>query len=123
MYFVSHVFEKIILQIGKPLDEDYGQTTAVNLTGSEESVAKAKQLIEEFLNSYNHTQRNSAGGGSFDSINRTSKEDEEEDSKPKINWDEVNKLYVSKCVHQHKSMNNVGKEVSIKSCKLCKIEK
>ncbi|KAJ4428936.1 hypothetical protein ANN_25932 [Periplaneta americana] len=83
----------LLFQIGKPNDDDFGQTTSVILSGSDESMAKAKQLIEDLLNNYN--TRNSGGFSNSRSSNGFGAETaDSEPEKPKIiNWAEVNKIY------------------------------
>ncbi|XP_066995104.1 probable ATP-dependent RNA helicase DDX43 isoform X2 [Anabrus simplex] len=78
------------IQIGKPSQDDFGQTTVVRLTGSEECRDKAKQLIEELLSNdgprnYGSDQRNSRGDDEG--------ENGEQIEKQPINWSELNKIY------------------------------
>jgi hypothetical protein len=84
-----------VFQIGVPSDEDFGQTTSVILSGSDESVAKAKQLIEDFLN--NFASRNSGSTSRFGSSGYRTEVVEPEPAKPlTINWAEANRIYVSR---------------------------
>jgi hypothetical protein len=86
-----------VFQIGKPSDEDFGQTTSVILSGSDESVAKAKQLIEDFLNNFNSRSSGSSGSISGGSGGYGTAVSEPEPKKPQIiNWAEVNRKYVSR---------------------------
>jgi hypothetical protein len=84
---------KIIFQIGKPCDEDFGQTTSVILSGSVESVAKAKHLIEDFLNNFG--SRSDGNCGNYSGSGRTETAVVEPEPQ-KINWAEANRIYVSR---------------------------
>ncbi|PSN29920.1 hypothetical protein C0J52_20712 [Blattella germanica] len=100
-------------KIGKPSEEDFGQTTAISLSGSDESQAKAKQMIEDLLNSIN-TRGSYGGGGSggdfrgggggngggsssnnetFNGSSNNVEDEEHSSAKPLINWAELNKKY------------------------------
>ncbi|XP_021914078.1 probable ATP-dependent RNA helicase DDX43 isoform X2 [Zootermopsis nevadensis] len=83
------------IQIGKPSDEDFGQTTSVIVSGSGESVAKAKQLIEDFLNNFNSRSNGSSGNisGSGNGVYGTAVSESEPKKPPVINWAEVNRIY------------------------------
>lgn len=87
-----------MFQIGKPSDEDFGQTTSVIVSGSGESVAKAKQLIEDFLNNFNSRSNGSSGNisGSGNGVYGTAVSESEPKKPPVINWAEVNRIYVSR---------------------------
>ncbi|XP_075222224.1 putative ATP-dependent RNA helicase DDX43 [Lycorma delicatula] len=69
----------------------YGSTTTVSIRGSSDSQSKAKQLIEDTISS--GTSRYQNGYTSSYSDNKTNTFVENEDDKPVIDWDEVNRIY------------------------------
>jgi hypothetical protein len=88
----------MMFQIGKSCDEDFGQTTSVILSGSDGSIAKAKQKIEELLNNFSSGGRssgNSNGSGLGSDYGTTVVEPESQ--KPQvIDWAEANRICVSR---------------------------
>jgi hypothetical protein len=88
-----------VFQIGKPSDEDFGQTTSVILSGCDESVAKAKQLIQDVLNNFSLRSNGSSGStsGYGSSSGCVTAVFEPEPKKSQIiNWAEINRIYVSR---------------------------
>lgn len=77
----------MMFQVGKPCDDDFGQTTSVILSGSVESVAKAKHLIEDFLN--NFSSKSGIGGTETAVV-------EPEPEKPQIDWAKASRIFVSR---------------------------
>jgi hypothetical protein len=82
-----------MFQIGKPCDDDFGQTTSVTLYGSDEAVAKAKHLIEDFLNNFSSKSNGSNCSGSEGTETAVV---EPEPQKPMINWAEASRIFVSR---------------------------
>ena len=85
-----------MFQIGEKCDENFGQTTSIILSGSNEAVSKAKQLIEDFLNSF--VSKSSGNPGNYSCFQRTETAvSEPELKKPEvIDWSDLNRKYVSR---------------------------
>lgn len=83
----------MMFQVGKPCDEDFGQTTSVILSGSVESVAKAKHLIEDFLNNFSSKSNGSNYSGSGGTETAVV---EPEPQKPQIDWAKASRIFVSR---------------------------
>jgi hypothetical protein len=83
----------MIFQIGKPCEDDFGQTTSVILYGSVEAVAKAKHLIEDFLNNFS-SKSNASNGSGYRGTETAVVEPEPQ--KPQINWAEASRIFVSR---------------------------
>ncbi|XP_023719255.1 uncharacterized protein LOC111870865 isoform X3 [Cryptotermes secundus] len=78
------------IQVGKPCDEDFGQTTSVILFGSVDSVAKAKHLIEDFLNNFS---TKSDGSGCSGTGGTETAVVEPEPQKPQIDWAKASRIF------------------------------
>jgi hypothetical protein len=83
----------MMFQVGKPCDEDFGQTTSVILTGSVESVAKAKHLIEDFLN--NFSSKSSGSNYIVSGRTETAVAEPEPEPEPQIDWASASRIFVS----------------------------
>lgn len=85
-----------MFQIGEKCDENFGQTTSIILSGSDEAVCKAKQSIEDFLNGF--VSKSSGNPGNSSCFQRTEPAvSEPELKKPDfIDWAEINRKYVSR---------------------------
>jgi hypothetical protein len=86
-----------LFQTGDKCGENFGQTTSIILSGSNEATSKAKQLIEEFLNSFvSKSGGNSGNHSCFQRTETAVSEPEAELKKPEaIDWVELNRSYVS----------------------------
>ena len=89
-------FQGTLFQMGEKCDENFGQTTSVILCGSDEAVSKAKQLIEDFLNSF--VPKSIGIPGSHGCFQRTGTVVSEPELKKLevIDWIEANRKYVSR---------------------------
>ncbi|KAK7865543.1 hypothetical protein R5R35_010087 [Gryllus longicercus] len=81
------------IKVGKPLED--GQTSVVTLTGSQDAQNKAKQLIEDLLDSNPRPQQSSSVWPNEDTFKSNTNSEESADRPvPKaINWAELNKAY------------------------------
>ena len=84
-----------MFQIGEKCDENFGQTTSVILSGSDEEVSKAKQLIEDFLNRF--VSRSIGNPGNYSFQRTETAVSEPEPKKPEfIDWAELSRKCVSR---------------------------
>ncbi|PNF17555.1 hypothetical protein B7P43_G15556 [Cryptotermes secundus] len=104
------------IQVGKPCDEDFGQTTSVILSGSVDSVAKAKHLIEDFLNNFSSKSDGSSCSGTGGTETAVV---EPEPQKPQIDWAKASRIFEeaqkerwSKCPPLHKDFYIEDPEVA-----------
>jgi hypothetical protein len=89
------IFQVTVFQKGEKCDENFGRTTSVILSGSDEAVSKAKRLKEDFLN--NSVSESIENPGNHSCFQRTEPAVSEPEltKREVINWVEVNRKYVS----------------------------
>jgi phenylalanyl-tRNA synthetase alpha subunit len=87
--------KELLFQIGEKCDENFGQTTSIILSGSDESVSKAKELIEDFLNSFVSKSSGNRGNHSYFQRTETASFEPELEKPEVIDWAEVHRKCVS----------------------------
>lgn len=98
---MSVYYITIKFQIEK--NNNYSETTEVKLRGSPESQSKAKELIKDLLSEERGGGNFRPGGNTFGGNRRGNRRDFstvpirkiEDMEPPDIDWDEVNRIYVS----------------------------